>query len=348
MIKQFKILIIHPGGIGDLIMFTPALQVLKNNFPDSAIDVFAGFTPVAAEVLRGSEIINKIFDFNFPKSSFFDKINFILKLREEKYDLTIVAAGANPLKASIFSFLINGRKSVGEYRKFKLPFYTHQVKLDGNQHKIRANLKLLKVLGITAEDVPPPFFALKNSDKQFAEEFILKNNLRNKILIGFSMGSGTAQQFKLWPSENFIELGRKVLDNFPDAHILLFGSLSEKDICSKLQNELKERVVPIIDKSLSQAAALINKCKIFVSSDTGPCHIAATTEADLIVIFGPTILERTGPVGPKVHIISEKCRYQYHDIFTPKYDIYKEHRCLEKITPERVFNKVKEILQHER
>ena len=342
-----KILIINTGGIGDLIMFTPALQALKNNFSSSTIDIFVSYTTGATGVLGGHKVINRILFFDFQKSNFFNKIEFIYKLRKEKYDLAIVASGLNPFKSNLFAFLIGAKNRACEYGKFKWTFYNHQVKLNGNQHKIDANLNLLKSLGINIENsTPPPVtFDTANGDKKFASQFIEKNNLESKILIGFSIGSGTAQQFKLWPNENFVELGKKILDRYPDALIFIFGSLGEKDLCSKIQNELKEKSISIIGKTLSQVAALIDRCRIFVSSDTGLSHIAATTNADLIAVFGPTIPERTGPVGPRVHIISEKCRYRYHDIFTPKYDVSREHQCLKKITPEIVFNKVKEILK---
>jgi len=342
-----KILIINPGGVGDLIMFSPALQILKNNFPDSIsiIDIFVSYTTGRTGIFQDSLFVNKIFFFDFQKNNFLSKIKLIHKFRKEKYDLVFVASGVNPLMGSLFAFLTGAKTRAGEYRKAKLTFYTNQVKLDVDKHKIETNLNLLKALDIKIESPAPlPFFEMGADDKKFAEEFIQKNSLENKILIGFSIGSGTAQQFKLWPKENFIKLGKKILDGCPDAIILLFGSLGEKDLCLKMQNELEEKAISVIGKTLCQVAALTDQCRIFVSSDTGLSHIAATTSANLIAIFGPTISERTGPVGPRVHIISEKCRYRYHDIFTKNYDTNKKHECLKKITPEIVFNKVQEII----
>lgn len=325
-----KILIINPGGIGDLVMFSPVLQILKNNFPNSLIDVFLSPSTTRTGIFQGSKIVRKVFYSN--------KINDIWRLRKEKYDLVFIASGVSPLKGILLAIMIGGKKIASDYGKFKL---------NGNLHKIKANLNILESLGIKTEKVPLMIFETSEDDKKFAEDFILKNELNDKILIGFSLGSGTTQQFKLWPNENFFELGKKILSNYPDAFIFLFGSLGEKDICSKIQNELNGKAMAIISKPLGQVAALTDKCKIFVSSDTGLCHIAVTTNTELIVIFGPTIPERTGPVGKRVHIISEKCRYRYHDIFTKNYDTSKKHECLKKITPEIVFNKIKEILQHE-
>lgn len=351
-----KILIINPGGIGDLVMFTPALKILKNNFPKASIDMFLSYTAGRTGIFQGSEIVNKIFLFDFSRHSgiplsgtifnFFTKIKLILNLRKEKYDLVFVASGVSPLKGSLLAFLISGKNNTGEYRKFKLPFYSHQIKLDGDLHKIEANLKILKSLGIKIENFPSPFFETSESDKKFAEEFISKNNLENKILIGFSIGSGTLQQFKLWPKENFIELGRKILNSHQDAFILLFGSSDEKNFCFEVKNYLGKNSMPVIGLTLNQVAVLTDRCRIFISSDTGLCHIAATTKTDLIVVFGPTIAKRTGPFGKNVYIILEKCSYQYHDVFTKNYNFNKVHECLKKITPDIVLNKINQVLKN--
>jgi len=329
-----KILIIHPGGIGDLIMFTPVIKILKNNFPSAKIDIFAGYTPESAGVFEEGDIINKFFAVDFRKNSLFDKLKFIYKLRKEKYDLCLLPADTNFLKAGIVNFLIGAKKGIG----------------GGNhkdKHKIEANIDLLKILNLKIDyPLPTPFLNF-DKERKFAEEFIEKNNLKNRTLVGFSIGSGTKQRFKLWPKENFIKLGQKLLENNPDNFIILFGSPSEKEVCSEVKNYLGKNAVLITGQTLSQAAALIDKCRIFVTSDIGPCHIAAVTKTDLIVIFGPTIPERTGPFGPNVHIISGECSNRYHDIFTPKYDINKEHQCLKKITPDIVFNKIEEIIKHE-
>jgi len=329
-----------------LIIFSPALQILKNNFPDASIDMFTSYTTGRTGIFQGSKIIRKVFFFDFRKNSFWSKAVLILKLRKEKYDLVFVAGGVNYLKGSLFAFLIGGKNSAGEYRKLKLPFYSHQVRLDGNLHKIEANLNILKFLGIKAENAPRMFFEKNEGDKKFAEDLIFKNNLESKVLIGFCIGSGSSQHFKLWPNENFVELGNKILDSFSNAFLLLFCSAGEKEICLEIETALRGRAISIIGKPLSQAAALADKCRIFISSDTGLGHIVATTGADLISLFGPTIPERTGPVGPKVHIISEKCSYRYHDIFTPKYDVSRRHECLKKITPDIVLNKINQILQN--
>src|SRR3989338_8095223 len=184
-------------------MFSPALQLLKNNFPDSIsiIDIFVSYTTGRTGIFQDSLFVNKIFFFDFQKNNFLSKIKLIHKFRKEKYDLVFVASGVNPLMGSLFAFLTGAKTRAGEYRKAKLTFYTNQVKLDVDKHKIETNLNLLKDLDIKIESPAPlPFFEMGADDKKF-------------------------------------------LDGCPDAIILLFGSLGEKDLCLKMQNELEEKAI---------------------------------------------------------------------------------------------------------
>lgn len=349
-----KILIIHPGGIGDLIMFTPAVRILKNNFPDAKIDIFTGYTPDAAGVFEEGGIVNKIFRFDFSKKNLFDKIKFIWHLRKEKYDLSLLPAGANHFKGGIGSFLIGAKVRVGGGKKGL--FYTHTSYFDKNKHKIDAGIDLLRSLNLRIDYALAVPFLDFDKEKDFASLFLARNNLENKVLIGLHPDYDRYQKFKgfkRWPKEYFIELGRKILDDIPDALIILLGGPDEKESCLEIKKNLDEnkRIIIAAGYPLKQETALIDKCTVFVGSDSGLAHAASTTKAASIVIFGPTNHQITGPRGKNVHIIKEKCDTPY-DIYDSRFkrkDRGDPCECLKKITPDRVFNKIKEILklQHE-
>ncbi len=343
-----KILIIHPGGIGDLVMFTPALKILRNNFSNAIIDVFIMYTPETGYIFQEGKIVNKIFKFNWPKNNFLNKLKFIYRLRKEKYDLSIIPTGVNPLRGGILSFLIGSKVKVGERRKGKKSlFYTQSSLLDKDKHVTKNNIDLLKAIGLKIDfPLPPPFLEVGSKEREFANNFLVRNNFENKILIGFHSGGGEEQKFKRWPKENFIELGNKVLNDLENTFILLFGGPKEKRLCLEIKSKLDKNAMVVFGYSLKQVAALIDKCKIFVSSDSGLNHIASTTKTNLISIYGPTNPERTGPFGrERIYILKERCRYPYNPDTSKNYDKERVHSCLKKITADRVFNKIKEILK---
>ena len=342
-----KILIISPGGIGDLIMSTPALHILRDNFPEAKIDVFTGFTPVSGQIFQEGGMINRIFDFDWNKNNFLRKIKFIYKLRKEKYNLSIITTGANPFKGGFFSYLIGAKIRVGEIRKKqKNIFYTHTSFLEKEKHVTETNINLLRVIGLRVGSfIPLPFIEIPSQEKKFAQDFFKNNNLLNKTIIGFHPGCGKNQKFRRWPQEYFIELGRKILYNFQDAFILIFGGPDEEKICERIKNELNNnRIIVVTGYSIKQVAALIERCNLFISSDSGLNHIAAALKIETVSIWGPANPNRTGPRGLNVHILREKCRYPCNADALKDYDIERPHTCLKKITPERVFTEVKKII----
>lgn len=344
----YKILIIHPGGIGDLITFTPVLKILRNNFPKATIDVFIMYTPEARCVFQEGESINRIFKFDWLKNNFLNKLKFIYRLRKEKYDLSIIPTGVNPLKGGIFSFLIGAKVRTGEIRKNKKNlFYTHTSLLYKNKKRSENNTDLLKAIGLKIDfPLPPPFLEVSSREREIANNFLIRNNFENKILIGFHPGGAKNYKFRRWPKENFIELGNKILNDLEDAFILLFGGPEERKLCLEIKSRLDKNIMVICGYSLKQVAVLIDGCKIFVSSDSGLGHIASTTKTNLISIFGPTDPKRAAPIGrERIYILKEKCRYPNNFDSYKNYDKERTHTCLKKITPDRVFNKIKEILK---
>ena len=339
-----KILVVHTWGIGDLVMLTPALGLLRKNFPQAKIDLFVS-QAVVGEVLQENRTINEILRLDRKKEGFFSKLKFIYQLRKRKYDLALVSTGVNPFLASLFVFLIGAKFRVGEYRQFRMPLYTHQIKANEKRHKIYSNLDLLRAVGLKMKKTPQTFFEFREEDKEFAQDFIRKIGGENKILIGFHPGAGKQQQFKVWSKNNFIELGRKILENNKNAYIILFGGPREKEPCQEIKDKIGGDTFLATTLTLKQVAALIDNCRVFISSDSGLGHIASTTKTILISIFGPTEPERTAPSGERVHIVKEECSYPYNDLGTLKYDAKRIHGCLEKITPEAVFNEIEKILE---
>lgn len=332
-----KILIIHTWGIGDLIMFTPALRALREKLPQVQIDILITYQPVVAEVLEKGKTVNRIIKFFWKEESFFAKLKLILKLRKEKYDWAIVTGWTNPQKGGLLSFLFGAKRRVGAYKKNKSFFYTHQVPGIDIKPRRETNLDLVRQLGIEIKGMPESFFEFGVKDKEFATNFIKENNAGNKILIGFHPGAEPVHRYLFWPKEYFIELGKKIIENHQDVRLMVFGGPGEKELCQEIKERIGGNVILAVDLSLRQVAALIDSCSIFLASDSGLGQIAGATRTNLITIFGPSEARLFAPQGPRVKVLSEKCRHLY--------DEKRVHTCLRRITPEKVFSEIEEILK---
>ena len=319
-----KILVINPGGIGDVLLFTPALRVLREEFPGVRIDVLL-VQKAPAEFLD-PKLADKIIIHSL-KDGFFKTLKLILQLRKERYDISIVSAGVNPSKSRVLAFLTGARKKLRE----PSPINT-------SWHEIDANISILRAGGMRAEpSLKYPVLALSKEQLQFAEEFIKTNNLTGRTLIAFHPGSSQTQSVKRWPKEYFIELGKKILSSFPKAEIFIVGEPREKDICLEIQNALKERSLLVVEYSLKRVAALLAASKAFVGGDSGIAHIAAAVQIKTIVLFGPTDPKRTSPRGPHVFIIQEHCSKM---ATSPRYPYQGPHQCMKRITSKMVLEEL--------
>lgn len=104
-----KILIIALSGIGDALMFTPALKILKQELPSAEVDVLVMFGG-AKDIFLNNPNVNKLIHFNFLKEGIFNSMKFVLSIRN-KYDVTINVYPSNRKEYNIISFLIGAKKT---------------------------------------------------------------------------------------------------------------------------------------------------------------------------------------------------------------------------------------------
>jgi len=87
---------------------------------------------------------------------------------------------------------------------------------------------------------------------------------------------------------------------------------------------------------LRQLAALLARCELLVSADTGPMHIAAGVGTPVVALFGPTDPRRTGPIGENHLILARDlaCRPCFQQPTCEHFE------CLTEMTPQDVFESV--------
>lgn len=120
--------------------------------------------------------------------------------------------------------------------------------------------------------------------------------------IGLIPGVGAKRANRAWEPAAYADLMRELLKSHPTARILLMGGPDETTLAEALQMILSdERVENHCGRhDIAGTAALLAQCDLVIGGDTGPLHLAAAVGAPLVAIFGPTSLQRTGPLGKQV------------------------------------------------
>ncbi|RCK72852.1 MAG: ADP-heptose--lipooligosaccharide heptosyltransferase II [Ignavibacteriae bacterium] len=290
-----KILIIALSGIGDALMFSPALKLLRQKYESSQIDLLSMFKGVEELYLRNPDISN-VYYWNFMKENPVKSLLFVLELRKIRYDATINVYPSNRWPYNLISFLIGAPIRIGHiynHTNFRsLNFLNNRkIKEDDLKHNVLENVALLEFLNINvSQAVPPLQVILTKDDETSAEQWLIDAQINSSdLIVGFHAGSATLKNHinRRWAPEKFAELAKILIDKYK-AKVLLFGGPDEYELNDNINSLTGTACYVVKVKSLMTTAALMRKCKVFVVNDSGLMHIASGLQLPVVTIFAYT------------------------------------------------------------
>ncbi len=191
-----KILILALSGIGDALMFTPALKLLRQSVPDAQIDVLVMFKGTT-EILQNNPHINNVIHFDFLREGIRKSLLFVFAIRK-KYDASINVYPSNRKEYNIINFLIAAKKRAGvEYLRMhrqNLGWLNNVTILENDlSHNVQTNIRLIeKLLNKSLDEEPGLEIFFSDEDKKFASDYLEKNNIEeNDFVVGFHPGCAT-------------------------------------------------------------------------------------------------------------------------------------------------------------
>ncbi len=351
-----KILIIALSGLGDALMFTPALHLLRRHLPDAQIDALVMFRGVKDIYERNSNI-NNIYYFNFIEEGFSESLKYLLKLRNNKYDYSINVYPSNRKEYNIFNFIIGAKKRAGvKYlRKDFVNFgYLNNIRILENDslHNVEENINLVgKFFKTKFESEPELQFNLNEKDLSFAETYLQEQDIKTEDLIfGFHPGSAEFKNHikRRWEPEKFAELGKKIIEEL-NGKILIFGGPEESELKNSIKKMIdSEKVISVETGNLAETAAVMKRCNVFVSNDSSLMHVASALKLNVAAILGPTNPNYIHPwkTNHKIVRLNLDCSpcfiYSPRPLICFRDDV--KFKCIKELTVEMVYNTVKKLL----
>jgi len=332
-----KILVILFWGVGSNINSLPTITALKKHFPGSEITV------LAPEKNKDLFYNNK----NIDKAMFVDlNLSTLIKTISEikdRFDLVIDMEHWLNISAILSYFAADRR--IGFLNTARSLLYTDRIKFDKKKHAVLNNLKLLNALGIKEKmDILEKIdYSLKDKDK--VRFFFKKNNISsNDLLVGICPSSGATVKARRWPKKRFAELADNLIENY-NVKIIFVGSKEEKGLVKEIQAMMIRDSIDGSGTSLSQLIALIERCNIFISNDTGPMHIAAAQQVKTIGLFGPETPVIFAPYGKdNISIYKGVECSPCIKIYKGSYIRCKDNKCMKAISVEDVLKAVRKII----
>ncbi|MBE0551588.1 MAG: glycosyltransferase family 9 protein [Ignavibacterium sp.] len=290
-----KILILALSGIGDALMFTPALKLLRQSLPSAQIDALVMFRGTK-DIYETNPNFNKVIHFDFLKEGVIGSLNFIVGLRN-KYDATINVYPSNRKEYNFINFLLGAKKRIGvEYLRMNtsnLGWLNNITVLENDKtHNAQTNIKLVeKLLNKKFDEEPTMQILLSEDDKSFAENFQKEKNISDKdFVVGFHPGCATLKNHikRRWEPEEFAELGKKLISK-KNAKVFLFGGPEEDELKSLINSKINSNNSFVIKtEKFLQSIAIMKRCNVFVTNDSALMHIASALGLKVIAIIGPT------------------------------------------------------------
>lgn len=291
--KQF--LVIALPGIGDALLSVPAIRHIHQAWPDSQVDLLVMFKS-AQQALETSPMIRRVYFHDFLKSSLVDSLRAVWSLRRIRYDASMLVYPSNRSEYNLIQLLI-GAKVRGGHRYHhcdlrNLNFINSaSVHEDDTLHNVEENIRLAGLITGASSTVDPDDrldITLSPEDQDFARQWLAARNLTGTLM---GIHAGTAmfknQIRRRWAPDRFAQLGQRLQREW-NATVLLFGGPEETALKDQIASALGEPCIKVSGTTFRQTAALIKRCSLFVSSDSGLMHTAAAVQTPCVTIFGPT------------------------------------------------------------
>ncbi len=309
-----NILIVKLSAIGDVVHTLPALNAIRQHYPDAHITWLV--EEDAADLVQGHTALDRILISKRKRwlremrgSKFPYKMGeiclFVKKLRDTYYNLILDFQGL--LKSSLLIALSRGDRKIGfgrgmEHMEGSYLFLNERVPaVDMDIHALQRGLMLLEAIGVPSKDVVYDL-PIQAQNRKAVDRLLRQHGIQNAELL-VAINPVAKWETKLWSNVKFAELADRLIAH-NHAHVVFTGSPDDRYRIEEIVSIMKETAFNLAGRTdLMTLAALYERTCVVITTDTGPMHIAAAVGTPVAALFGPTAPWRTGPFGSKHQII---------------------------------------------
>ncbi|MFQ5883202.1 MAG: lipopolysaccharide heptosyltransferase II [Candidatus Methylomirabilales bacterium] len=332
-----RILIRGVNWVGDAVMTTPAIAGIRKTFPTAKISLLV--KPWVAGVFEGNPHIDEIllYDREGRHGGVSGLLRLARELRDTRFDVAILLQ--NAFEAALLTFLARIPHRVGydtQGRGFLLTTVVVQDQSTRALHHVDYYQALLGVAGWDQEAEQPALYLSSGAEEKAEALLGGKDVSPEDSLVALNPGS-TYGSAKRWPADRYAALADRLIEGL-GVRILLTGTQADGGVAGAVRSLARspERVIDLTGQTdIQLLAAVLRRCAVFVTNDTGAMHIGAAVGVPIVVIFGPTDPQTTSPVGRHIllrhPVPCSPCLLRECPI---------DHRCMTGISVDQVFSSV--------
>jgi ADP-heptose:LPS heptosyltransferase len=362
-----KILVTKFFGMGSIIVASPALQALREAYPDAEIH-FVSFTS-NKEILEilGLTDKNWFIDNSTPAAFAASTVALARDLHAEKFDLMLdfeffakfplVLAGLAgiPKKAGFYLTQEPWRRTLldvpGSYNHY---FHTKDIFVSLVYLLATGDLFYLDFEAFRRRYAYPRVEVEPAAREHVARHLTsLGIGGSRTFVINANTSADLAPEVRKWPVERYVELSRRLLAENPGSSVVFIGAKSERPYVEGIVNAIDDpRAVSVAgDLSLRQLLALFERAELFVTNDSGPMHLACLVDAPIVglffadtpTVYGP-VASRTATVSPPLYSIPLFTVYNGKDVVAGRPVDTIDNTAARSVTVERVLEECRALL----
>lgn len=336
------LLVCCPNWVGDVVMATPALDCLRQNYPEATL--VGVIRKYVRGVVQDGPWFDQIIGCDDKTAGGFYKL--VRTIRGLEPDIAIVLP--NSIRSAL-SVLLGGVKEIYGYRR-----NGRSLLLTGGPKPIRVEggilpvpmveyyLEICRWLDLKIPEVIKPSLFLSDSLREKGNQLLDIYGIKpGDMVIGMNPGAQFGSS-KCWPPQYFAKLAEMFAQQW-DCNILLFVGPGEDEIGQSIIETSKASIINTgPDKvDLALLKHLIKRCQLLVTNDTGPRHYAVAFDIPVVVIMGPTDPRYTAANLDKTLVLRQELECSpCHKKKCPR-----DHECMLMIKPEAVFQASKKLLE---
>ncbi len=299
-VQPTRLLVVMPSWIGDVVMATPALRLIRERLPAAYIGALV--RPGVEQVLAGTDLVDEL-HVQRAKGVMGTKLTASI-IRKMRYDTALLLT--NSFSTALVARLAFIKRRIGYNRDGRGVLLTDKLvapRLGNGSWAIVPAVRYywdaaLALVGEAGDTLPADPLALPEQvhmelgttaeEEHLAERILHEARIKpgDRLTIINPGGNNAA---KRWPGDRYAALA----DYLADKHgmkVLINGSPNEADLVQQIALHCQHDVVQLCEhgNTIGSLKAIVRRCQLMVTNDTGPRHIAAAFGVPVVSLFGPT------------------------------------------------------------
>lgn len=360
--KAHRILVIKNRAIGDTILTTGVLRVLRRHRPHH--EIHALVRAPAGELLEGLPYVDRVLSAVEPKNRL-DRLAYwsrlVRRLREKHYDLVLNFHAS--FRTSLTAKFLRADTCVANHHELNGRNWFSDLSVPGRgqvKPVIERDLDVLRAIGIKATLAEAlPEVCLSVAER--AEAAALFAGPDQVAEPGHGAGSGPriflgiggSRETKRWPPKYFAALVQRLAQELDASFVLSTIAIDQPWLeqfwpLIRQEQALSRRIRHFSSESLRQTAKIMSQCSLYVGNDSGLKHLAVALRLKTFTFFGPEAPLEWHPYDttrhPYAFFEGLACRSESgkHWCSIPVCNTH-GHKCMQNITPDQVWNQIKQL-----